>query len=113
MTSLPYIALVALLAPLALAAPPASEIARAELALQLLERAQHEGKDITPMVRQLFFGQDDYAPWEMPCPSDYTWIRPADVSITRRILADCRAWDQVNPPGEKRGNQEQHSGSKR
>lgn len=30
--------------------------------------------------RQLLGGGDDYAPYEMPCPDDYTWVRSADVS---------------------------------
>lgn len=29
--------------------------------------------------RQLIGGGDDYAPYEMPCPDNYDWVRSADV----------------------------------
>jgi hypothetical protein len=33
--------------------------------------------------KQLLGGGDDFAPYEMPCPSDYTWIRKADVCFPK------------------------------
>ena len=44
--------------------------------------------------RQLLGGGDDYAPYEMPCPDDYTWVRSADVSAVH-----CR--NDVVRPGAK------------
>jgi hypothetical protein len=39
--------------------------------------------------RQLLGGGDDFAPYEMPCPEGYTWIRSADVSVTIPAIGSC------------------------
>jgi hypothetical protein len=58
--------------------------ARAAVILNILEQAQRDGRDVGLVARQLFGSDDDqYAPYEMPCPSDQTWVRAADVSTTR------------------------------
>lgn len=54
--------------------------ARAAVILNILERAERDGHDVGVVARQLFGGNDEYAPYEMPCPADFTWVRPADVS---------------------------------
>lgn len=35
---------------------------------------------LSPQERQLIGGGDDYAPYEVPCPTGWTWVRSADVS---------------------------------
>jgi lysophospholipase len=71
-----------------LALPQALDEARAAVILNILEKADRDGQDVGLVARQLFGGNDEYAPYEIPCPSDYTWVRPADVSdhkINRRV----------------------------
>jgi HEAT repeat protein len=67
-----------------LALPQALDEARAAVILNLLEKADRDGHDVGLVARQLlgdlFGDNDEFAPYEMPCPSDYTWVRPADVS---------------------------------
>jgi hypothetical protein len=54
--------------------------ARAAAILSILERAERDGHDVGVVARQLFGGNDEYAPYEIPCPDGFTWVRPADVS---------------------------------
>ena len=51
------------------------------------ELARNQDKIPNAVARQLLGGGDDYAPYEVPCPSDMTWIRPADVSFFLRLRA--------------------------
>ena len=70
-----------------LARPTPEDEAIAALALRAVEIAGREGKDVGLVARQLFGGSDDegYKPYEMPCPSDFTWVRSADVSLSYHV----------------------------
>jgi len=72
------------------ALPQGLDEARAAVILNILEKAEKDGHDVGLVARQLFGGNDEYAPYEMPCPSDQTWVRPADVSGIRHCLPGCR-----------------------
>ena len=67
-----------------LARPTSDNEILAALALRAVEKAGMEGKDVGVVARQLFGGGDneEYRPYEMPCPSDFTWVRSADVSFS-------------------------------
>lgn len=72
-----------------LARPTPEDEAVAALALRAVEIAGREGKDVGLVARQLFGGNADdeaYKPYEMPCPTDFTWVRQADVSQNRYTL---------------------------
>jgi len=69
-----------LLASSTFALPQVLDEARAAVILSILEKAERDGHDVGLVARQLFGGNDEFAPYEMPCPSDYTWVRDADVS---------------------------------
>lgn len=55
--------------------------ARAAVILNILKEADKNGQDVALVARQLFGGNDEYAPYEIPCPDGFTWVRPADVSL--------------------------------
>jgi lysophospholipase len=55
--------------------------ARAAVILNILKQADKNGQDVALVARQLFGGNDEYAPYEIPCPDGFTWVRPADVSL--------------------------------
>jgi len=69
-----------LLASSTFALPQVLDEARAAVILSILQKAERDGHDVGLVARQLFGGNDEFAPYEMPCPSDYTWVRDADVS---------------------------------
>lgn len=70
-----------------LARPTSDDEIAAGLALRALEIAGREGKDVGVVARQLFGGGDEqYRPYEMPCPSDFTWVRSADVRLAIRSV---------------------------
>ena len=64
----------------------------------LAELAKNTDDTSVQIARQLIGGGDDYAPYEVPCPSNFEWIRPASVSlqshfhrgVLARRSADCR-----------------------
>jgi hypothetical protein len=64
----------------ALAAPTQDELARRELALTVLARAQQEGGPALQFARQLLGGGSSFAPYTVACPSNVTWVRSATVS---------------------------------
>ncbi|GFZ51352.1 Lysophospholipase [Saitozyma sp. JCM 24511] len=61
----------------ALAAPTQDELARRELALTVLARAQQEGGPALEFARQLLGGGSSFAPYTVACPSNVTWVRSA------------------------------------
>lgn len=80
---LPFLA-GALAAPQPAAVPSQPDLLREQLGARILaELAKRTDKPSTEIARQLLGGGDDYAPYEVPCPSDVTWIRSADVSCQR------------------------------
>ena len=68
---------------LARPSPPLDDalLAREKLGARIIaEIARNQDKvPRNEFVRQLLGGGDDYAPYQVPCPSDFTWIRPANV----------------------------------
>jgi len=76
-----------LLASSTFALPQVLDEARAAVILSILEKADRDGHDVGLVARQLFGGNDEFAPYEMPCPSDYTWVRAADVSTHSGLSA--------------------------
>lgn len=46
----------------------------------IAEMAKKSGRPPVALARQLLGGGDEYAPYEVPCPTGWTWVRPADVS---------------------------------
>lgn len=44
------------------------------------ELAKHSDDTSVEVARQLIGGGDDYAPYSVPCPENFDWIRPASVS---------------------------------
>lgn len=55
----------------------------------IAEMAKKSGRPPVALARQLLGGGDEYAPYEVPCPTGWTWVRPADVS-------DCAADERVH-----------------
>jgi len=84
------------------AIPQALDEARAAVILNVLEKAGRDGQDVGLVARQLLGGllgdNDEFAPYEVPCPSDYTWVRAADVSfyLIRRALGDVYRQRLIN-----------------
>jgi len=77
---LPFLA-GALAAPQPVPVPDRPNLLREQLGARILaELAKRTDKPPSALARQLLGGGDSYAPYEIPCPSDVTWIRPADVS---------------------------------
>lgn len=88
------------------AQPP--HIAREQVGAKILaELAARAEKADSPLARQLLGGGDDYAPYSVPCPSDLTWIRPADVGLcTLRggVRLTCRVSHLGNNLSSSKGN---------
>lgn len=67
-------------------------IAKRALALRLVKDIEEQTRDggkvdldtlLSPQERQLLGGGDEYAPYQVPCPTGWNWVRSADVSLAR------------------------------
>lgn len=85
-----------------LARPTPEDEAVAALALRAVEIAGREGKDVGVVARQLFGDDDDeaYRPFQMPCPTEWTWVRSADVSIKLTRAARLTVTDHGKSLGQ-------------
>jgi hypothetical protein len=77
----------------ALAAPTQDDLAKRELALTVLARAQQEGGPALQFARQLLGGGSSFAPYTVACPSNVTWVRSATVGSAVTISPA----DDANP----------------
>jgi hypothetical protein len=69
------LALLPLLAVLTSTNAAPDPLSRRQKADAIVEMAKRQG-----IIGKILAGDPHYAPYEMPCPSDYTWVRPATVS---------------------------------
>lgn len=72
-----------------LADPEFRKAAKRALVLRLVKEIEEVTRDggkidldalLSPEERQLIGGGDEYAPYQVPCPTGFTWVRSADVS---------------------------------
>jgi lysophospholipase len=80
----------------ALPSNPANDVAfrkaaKRALVLRLVKEIEEQTRDgskldldalLSPEERQLIGGGDEYAPYKVPCPTGWTWVRAADVSYS-------------------------------
>ena len=65
----------------AVSLPSPPNLVREQVGARIIaELAKNEDSASVEIARQLLGGGDDYAPYEVPCPSNFEWIRPAAVS---------------------------------
>ncbi len=61
---------------------------RRQVATAILEEAKRENKDPRSIISSLLGGGSGYAPYQMPCPTGVTWVRPADVSFSFYLIEE-------------------------
>jgi hypothetical protein len=65
----------------AVSLPSSPNLSREQIGARIVaELARNQDSASVAVARQLIGGGDDYAPYAVPCPDNFDWIRPANVS---------------------------------